>query len=332
MGARRGQYATRERHMIKDIAYAPPDPASSRGHLLDLYVPADRDGPLPLVIWTGGSAWMAENGREGADAVAADLNPRGFAVAGVAIRSTATTRFPGQLHDIKAAIRWLRANAARHGLDPARIGIMGDSSGGWTAAMAGVTGDIPELEGDIGVPGPAGGGPSSVVQAVVPFYPPTDFLRMDEQMPPGATAEFNRFVGTVDGHDDPRSPESLLLGGPIQAMTEAARQASPITYVRSGQPPFLILHGRRDRLVPYGQSESLYEAISSRGGTVTFVTLPHGEHGAWREFLTEPAIRHDARVRSSCDGRHDEARAMGPTWDTLADFFTAAFSGETTPG
>jgi acetyl esterase/lipase len=317
--------------MIRDVAYAPPQPASSQGHLLDLYVP-ESDGPLPLIIWTSGSAWMAENGREGAEVVAAKLQPHGFAVAGVAIRSTSTTRFPGQLHDIKAAIRWLRANAARYDLDPDRIGIMGDSSGGWTAAMAGVTGDLPELEGEIGVPGPSGGGPSSRVQAAVAFYPPTDFLRMDEQMPPGATAEFNRFVGTTDGHNDTCSPESRLVGGPIQTMVDAVRRANPITYVRPGIPPFLILHGELDRLVPYGQSELLYRAISGRGGDATFVTLPKGEHGGWREFLADPAVRDGASALSSHNGRSDEPRAMSPTWDTVTDFFTGAFANAGRPG
>ena len=100
--------------------------------------------------------------------------PAGYAVAGVSIRSSAQVVFPGQLHDIKAAIRWLRANAATYGLDASRIAIMGDSSGGWTTAMAALTGDAPELEGSVGVTGVR-----SDVRAAVAFYPPTDFLAMD---------------------------------------------------------------------------------------------------------------------------------------------------------
>ena len=105
---------------------------------------------MPVVIFSSGSAWMANNGRQGGPALAAELNKAGYAVAGVAIRTSAQTTFPGQLHDIKAAIRWLRANAGKYNLDPDRIGIAGESSGGWLAAMAAVTGDVAELEGDPG--------------------------------------------------------------------------------------------------------------------------------------------------------------------------------------
>lgn len=136
-----------------DLEYAPADPAGSNGHKLDLYIPTGASGPLPVVIWTGGSAWMADTGKRTAPGLAAQLNPAGYAVAGVSIRSTSQVQFPGQLHDIKAAIRFLRANAQKYNLDAEHIGIMGDSSGGWTAAMAAVTGDVPELEGSVGRPG-----------------------------------------------------------------------------------------------------------------------------------------------------------------------------------
>jgi acetyl esterase/lipase len=96
-----------------DLDYAPAEPATSNGHKLDLYLSAGAK-PWPVVIWTGGSAWMADTGKRGAGALALRLNPAGYAVAGVSIRSSSQVRFPGQLHDIKAAIRWLRANAARY--------------------------------------------------------------------------------------------------------------------------------------------------------------------------------------------------------------------------
>ena len=157
-----------------NIAYAPAEPAESRGHLLDLYLPAaGRAKPVPVVIWTGGSAWKSDNDKAKAGDVAAQLNPAGLAVAGVSIRSSAQTTFPGQLYDIKAAIRWLRANAANYNLDPDHIGFMGGSSAGWTAAMAAVTEDRPELEGNVGTLGV-----SSAMQVAVAFYPPTDFLTM----------------------------------------------------------------------------------------------------------------------------------------------------------
>jgi hypothetical protein len=99
-----------------DLEYAPPLPTTSKGHKLDLYLPAGAK-PWPVVIWTGGSAWMADTGKRHAGALALRLNPAGYAVAGVSIRSSSQVKFPGQLHDIKAAVRWLRANAATYNLD-----------------------------------------------------------------------------------------------------------------------------------------------------------------------------------------------------------------------
>ena len=191
------------------------------------------------------------------------MNPAGFAVAGVAIRSSAHAQFPAQLYDVKAAIRWLRAHAAQYHLDPAHIGIMGDSSGGWTAAMAGVTGGVPELEGDIGL-----AGPSSRVQAVVAFYPPTDFLQMDAHRVPGG-----------DAHNPADSPESRLIGGAIQENKEKVRRANPITYVSRNAPPFFIAHGTNDRVVPFHQSELLHAALRKAGVKSTFLPVRSADHG-----------------------------------------------------
>ena len=222
-----------------DIAYARAEPAEGRGHLLDLYLPAAAAKPVPVVIWTGGSAWRSDNGKAKAGFVAAQLNPAGLAVAGVSIRSSAQTTFPGQLHDIKAAIRWLRANAASYDLDPDHIGIMGASSGGWTAVMAAVTEDKPELEGKVGTLGV-----SSAVQAAVAFYPPTDFLAMDawalRKCDPAST-EFGGFC-----HDSAASPESRLVGCALQTCPEKVRAANPARYVTGKEPPIMILHGEFD--------------------------------------------------------------------------------------
>ena len=131
-----------------DIDYAAPEPATSKGHKLDLYIPTGATTPLPVVIWTAGSAWMADTGKNGAGRLAGQLNPAGYAVAGVSIRSSSQVTFPGQLHDIKAAIRWLRANAAKYNLDPNHIAAWGASAGGHLASMLGTSGDVADLEGD----------------------------------------------------------------------------------------------------------------------------------------------------------------------------------------
>ena len=114
--------------VFANIAYAPAMPAGTGGHLLDLYTPNSGPTPRPLIIWSSGSARMADNGKSGADAIANVFNPRNYAVAGVSVRSSSQARFPAQVHDIKAAIRWLRANAAQYQLDTNRFAQMNAST------------------------------------------------------------------------------------------------------------------------------------------------------------------------------------------------------------
>ncbi|MFC7106378.1 alpha/beta hydrolase fold domain-containing protein [Nonomuraea rubra] len=144
-------------------------------------------------MWHRGSAWSSDDGKSRADEIAAVFNAKGFAVAGVSVRSSTQAVFPAQVHDVKAAIRWLRANAATYQLDPNRFAMMGDSSGGWLTEMATLTGGVAALEGTVGTTGV-----SSALQTGLAFYSPTDFLQMNAQNLPG---------GGLD-HDSPVSPES----------------------------------------------------------------------------------------------------------------------------
>lgn len=258
--------------MHTDIPYAAAEPDGSRGHLLDLYVPAG-PGRKPLLIALGGSAWLSDDGKAYAARLAPHFTAAGYVVAGVSTRSSAQARFPAQVHDVKAAIRWLRAHAGEYGIDPGRFAVMGDSSGGWTATMAGLTGDVRRLEGDLGVTGV-----SSRVQAVVDLYGPTDFLQMDTHMLPGAREAFNERMGLTDCHDDAGSPESLLVGRAIQTCPERVRAANPIHYVTRDAPPFLIVHGQQDMLVPHHQSELLYAALTAAGVPATFLSVPDAGH------------------------------------------------------
>jgi acetyl esterase/lipase len=299
--------------VVKGIEYAPADPSGNEGHLLDLYLP-ESARPTPLVIWSKGSGWLFENGRDGADVVARHLNPAGFAVAGVAIRSSQATRFPGQLHDIKSAVRWLRAHARQYNVDSEHVGIMGESSGGWAAAMAGVTGEVPSLEGNVGV-----AGPSSAVQATLAFYPPTDFLRMDTHMPVGG-GPFNQVFGLTEGHSDPRSPESLLLGAPIRECPQRVAEANPITYANAASPPFLILHGQQDEFVPHNQGQLLHEALSGQRSRSSFISFPHAGHGTWQQMLEDDAVRQDASTTSTHDDHATSPRPCRPSWDTVISF------------
>jgi acetyl esterase/lipase len=305
-----------------NIAYAPADPATNKGHLLDLYLPPRHDKPVPVLIYTGGSAWFFDNGKDSAGWVAAKLLPEGYAVAGVSVRSSSQTHFPGQLHDIKAAIRWLRANAARYHLDANHIGIMGDSSGGWASAIAATTGDVSALEGNLGTTGV-----SSAVQAAVAFYPPTTLIEMDRwalhNCKPGlgmrgiATGEFC--------HDDADSPESNMIGCAIQGCTDKALAADPARYISAADPPILILHGESDPLVPHNQGERLYMALQKACHDAIFVSLPLAGHGPPWGFLEDEKVHAGASVRSTRGAGCQIAtpQLATPDWKMLIDFLNA---------
>ncbi len=158
----------------EDLAYGPAVP----GNLLDLYVPdVAGDAELPLLIWHSGSAWQDNDVKDhgGEVTVVEEFTARGYAVASISIRSSSDARFPAQGFDVRAAIRYLRENAATYGIDPGRFAFMGNSSGGWATAFAATTGDTLKLDGETGVDGT-----SSAVQVAVAFFPPTDFLSLDE--------------------------------------------------------------------------------------------------------------------------------------------------------
>ena len=306
---------------LASLAYAPAEGAGN-GHYLDLYLPvASRASPAPIVIWTGGSAWLADNGRDRAGWLASLLVPQGFAVAGVSIRSSTQAPFPAQLHDIKAAIRWLRAHAAQYGLDGAHIGIVGDSSGGWTAAMAATTSGLAEWEG-------AGGSAdaASDVQAAVAFYPPTDLLAMDEwalrPCSKSVTVAVGRMVPPDFCHDAATSPESRLVGCALQDCPVPARRASPVTYVRTDSPPMLILHGESDPLVPWNQGARLYQAFVRACGEATFVSVPKAAHGIPWDFLRVAPVSEGATIRhvtrEGCQVAAPEP--FQPSYTLLVDF------------
>ena len=208
--------------VITDIAYTDPVPANTIGNLLDLYIPqVPGEQELPLLIWTSGSAWFSDNGKAGAAAIADEFNPRGYAVAGVSVRSSFQVKFPGQLLDIRAAIRWLRSHAEDYNIDPDRIAIMGNSSGGWVSAIAATTSDILQLDGE-----PDVGGVSSAVQASVPFFPPTAFLLMDQQTLEQKETYDLAFLPVIV-HNAPFSPESNLIRCPIQTCPGRYRGCEP---------------------------------------------------------------------------------------------------------
>jgi acetyl esterase/lipase len=281
----------------RDLAYVP------HGHprqKLDLYLPpAGKDlSPagenLPLIIWVHGGAFRLGDKR---DKVPLGYLERGYAVASINYRLSQHDLFPAQIEDCKAAVRWLRAHAAQFGLDPQRFAAWGESAGGHLAAMLGTAGHVRAFE--VGGPPETSGGPpetsggylevSSRVQAVVDYFGPTDFGQMDAHRVPG---------GQV--HDAPDSPESELVGGPIQDKRDKVAQANPITYLRPDAPPFLIVHGEVDPLVPHHQSELLHAALQRAGVPVSFYTVQGAGHGGF----TDPEV---PRLTQAFLARHLES-------------------------
>ncbi len=243
----------------RDLAYV------ANGHerqKLDLYLP--RGGTnLPLIIYIHGGAFKMGSKEQGPPL---DYLRRGYALASINYRLSQHALFPAQIQDCKAAVRWLRAHAHDHGLDPSRFAAWGPSAGGHLAAMLGTAGDTKEF--DVG----AHLDRSSGVQAVVDYFGPTDFLQMDaHRLPQGMI------------HDAADSPESELIGGPIQQNREKAARANPVTYVTPGDPPFLICHGDQDPLVPHHQSELLAEALKKAGVPATFHTVKGAGHGGFKD-------------------------------------------------
>jgi acetyl esterase/lipase len=245
---------------VRDIVYAR---AGQRDLLLDIYLPEKGAAVLPVVVWVYGGAFRMGSKDDPQTNGATWLVNQGYAVIAFNYRLSQTAKFPAQIHDCKAAVRWVRANASKYRLDGNRIAAWGASAGGHLAAMLGTSGGVAELEGDLG-----NAVQSSRVQAVVDFFGPTDFLQMDAMALAGGMK-----------HDPPDSPESELIGGPIQENKEKVARANPVTWVTRDAPPFLILHGERDPLVPAGQSAVLFEALRKAGVDVTFHKIAGAGHG-----------------------------------------------------
>jgi acetyl esterase/lipase len=244
--------------MLKDLEYGR---VGERKLVLDLYLPEAAEKPLPLIIWVHGGGWAAGS----KDQVGARSQMlRGYAVASVGYRLSGEAIFPAQIQDVKAAVRWLRAHAKEYNLDANHLGAWGSSAGGHLVALLGTSGDVKEF--DVG----DNLDQSSRVQAVCDYFGPTDLLQMDAHALAGATLK----------HDSPQSPESKLIGGPIQENKGKAGRVNPIAYITADDPPFLIVHGDQDPLVPHHQSELLFEALKQANLPVRLHTMEGGGHGS----------------------------------------------------
>ncbi|MDX2177171.1 MAG: alpha/beta hydrolase [Candidatus Sumerlaeia bacterium] len=288
---------------------AAPLPAQSRGEVLtdvpfanvggrdlmmNIRFPTDGSSPpWPLVVYIHGGGWTTGSYSASPPPYINELAARGYAAASVAYRLTSqeadwggeSVTFPAQIHDVKAAIRYLRANSTTYNLAPDRFAVWGPSAGGHLSALAGTSGNAPELEGSVG----GNEGVSSAVQAVVDYYGPSDILMMnpDITIPPGSSIN----------HDAPTSGESALLGfngtgegigvlranianpnPPYPELAILAEQVNPISWVDPSDPPFFIVHGESDVVVPTNQSQRLANALAAAGVPHTFHRVPGMGH------------------------------------------------------
>ncbi|MGY1846484.1 alpha/beta hydrolase fold domain-containing protein [Blastococcus sp. SYSU DS1021] len=251
--------------VFSGVTYACP--AGYRPLQLDVWVPPG-EKPAPLVVWIHGGAWMTGDRRYLPETLRPDSLFEAFVAAGLAIatidyRFSLEAPFPAQLHDAKAAVRYLRAHAGELGVDVTRIGVAGESAGGHLAALVALTGHRADLEGDLGVVGPSSG-----VDVAVDWYGVSDLSTMPGVTPPPHIAAKLPEVMRVPA-------EKHLLAGLDEATTA---DASPVTHVTAGAPPFLLIHGTADWLVPFNQSQQLADAMSAAGVDVRLVPVEGAEH------------------------------------------------------
>ena len=254
----------------RNIPYA--DTENPR-QMLDLILPRVRDTnqkPLPVIVWIHGGAWLGGSKDNGVNRLGSFVSTGQFAGVSIGYRLSHEAKWPAQILDCKAAIRWIRGNADKYHLDANNIAAYGTSAGGHLSAMLGVSGDHPQLEGKLGkythYP--------SRVTCVIDFFGPTAFLMMDDH--PGDIT-----------HDAPDSPESRLIGKPIQQDPKLSHQASPVAHVSQDDAPHLIVHGTRDRLVPFHQSTLFHATLKQAGVPSTLITVREGQHGVQGQLLNK---------------------------------------------
>lgn len=240
---------------------------------LDLHVPRGATGPVPVVVYASGGAWLIVMKHHGPWTF---LPAAGYAVAVVEYRVSGEAKFPAPLHDLKGAVRWLRSNASTYGLDPSRIAAWGSSAGAYLLSMLAVTNAMPEFEGDVG----GNLDQSSSVLSVIDHYGATDLAAMAE--------DTNSVPGVMEHFGTATSPETRLLGYIPQEHPDDAAKANPMSYLSAETVPFLILHGDADTRLGIGQSRRLYQALRDRGVDATFHVVPGANH-AGPEFDTDEA-------------------------------------------
>jgi acetyl esterase/lipase len=249
--------STTSRAVYRDVEYKRKE-TTGRPLTLDVYHP-EGDAPeagWPTVVWIHGGAWQAGDKHLGLPYVL----PAGIAVVSIRYRLSGEAQWPAQIEDCKAAVRFLRAHAATYKIDPSRLAVSGASAGGHLAAMIGTAGNDKTY--DVGDHLDH----SSAVLAVVDLFGPTNFLAMI-----GQPSQIDHAAANV--------PEALLLGGPIESVPDKVKLADPLYYIDQRTPPFLILHGEKDDIVPVNQSEILHAALQQNKIFSEYLKIVDAGHG-----------------------------------------------------
>lgn len=254
---------------IRDIKYIDRSEASL---YIQLILPDNVSGNTALIVYVTGSAFHRQNINQTIPRLCLLAN-KGFAVASVQYRGSEEAPFPAQMLDVKAAVRFMKMKASEYGLDPEKVFLMGDSSGGHTALMAGLTCGVKEFEEDIY------SGYSSEVRGIIDFYGPTDISKMNDEL-------------SSQDHIKPDSPEGFLIG--CKNVLENPQLVKPtvvMNYITDDRniPPVLIFHGTNDELVPFGQSCMLYDRLKECGKAAKLFAVEKAHHGG-REFWSEQVL------------------------------------------
>lgn len=238
----------------------------SASQKIDIYLPDNGDGPFPVIISIHGGAFLKGDKRDNQLLPMLEGIKRNYAVVSINYRLSGEACFPANIDDVKAAVRFLRSHAEEYKLDTACMAAWGGSAGGNLSALLGLSADRALIADDAFKV-------SCAVHAVVDWFGPTDFLQMDAQL---IAAGFNTAT-----HNENDSPESKLIGSRIVNAPNRVQAANPINYITVEAPPFLIQHGTHDKIVPLGQSQLLYDALTSINGNsaVIFEKINGAGHG-----------------------------------------------------
>jgi acetyl esterase/lipase len=247
----------------KNIEYSNPDGQ----HLqLNMAKPSKGQGPFPAIVCIHGGGFRAGS-REGFNRLCQNLAQHGYVAVTVSYRLAPKYQFPAAVHDVKAAVRWMRANADRYNIDPNRIGTTGGSAGGHLAQFLAVTSDVGNFEGDGG-----NADYSSSVDCVVNFYGPSDFTK------------------SYDASVDAAEVLPLFLGGNVQQERRRHIEASPLYWVTPNAAPTLCIHGTEDSYVAHEQAVWLIDRLKSSQVEARLMTIDgadHGFRGATKEVRAE---------------------------------------------